>query len=71
MNTASVRPGLKMLTLQETAELLSVAPATLYAWRHRGLGPRGFRIEGGLVRYRLADVESWLEQQADEPRRAV
>jgi len=60
-----------MLTLQETAELLSVAPQTLYSWRHRGIGPRGYRLNGGGVRYRQSDVESWLDQQADEPRRAV
>ena len=54
----------KLLTLAEVAEVLGVPTATLYQWRHRGTGPRGIRV-GRHVRYRAADVEEWLAQQAD------
>jgi hypothetical protein len=35
---------------------------TLYGWRHRGLGPAGYRI-GRHVRYRRGTVEAWLARQ--------
>ncbi|HET9872269.1 MAG TPA: helix-turn-helix domain-containing protein [Propionibacteriaceae bacterium] len=53
-----------LLTLLEVSELLSIPVTTLYAWRHRGEGPAGYRI-GRHVRYRLSAVEAWLEEQAD------
>lgn len=61
----------RLLSLQETAAMLGISVQTLYGWRHRGLAPRGYRLTGGLVRFRESDVLDWLESQADEPRRAV
>ena len=42
---------------------------TIYAWRTRGEGPKGYKV-GKHVLYKKADVDSWLEQQAD-PKRAA
>jgi hypothetical protein len=42
-----------------------VPPRTVYNWRTRGLGPRGIRV-GRHVRYRLADVDAWLDGLADQ-----
>lgn len=47
----------------EVAEFLRVPPGTLRMWRYRGTGPRWSRV-GRHIRYRWADVESWLDQQA-------
>jgi excisionase family DNA binding protein len=44
--------------------MLGIPVDTLYGWRHRGLGPRGYRV-GRHVRYRRSSVEAWLSQQAD------
>lgn len=52
------------MTLQELAEFLNKPVQTLYAWRHHGTGPRGIKV-GRTVRYRRADVDAWLEAQAD------
>ena len=54
----------KLLSLQEVADYLDVPPATLYAWRHKGTGPRGIRV-GRHVRYREDDVEAWLDTQLE------
>lgn len=54
----------KLLTLQEVADYLSVPPATLYAWRHKGTGPKGLRV-GRHVRYRKNDLEAWLKEQEE------
>ena len=54
----------RLLTINEVAELLGVPVATIYRWRHVGDGPPGYRI-GRHVRYRRADVETWIESRAD------
>ena len=49
--------------------MLGVPVATVYAWRSRGQGPRGLKI-GRHVRYRLSDVEEWVESCEDTRRHA-
>lgn len=34
----------RLLTTQQLADYLGVPVATLYAWRHEGAGPPGFRV---------------------------
>ncbi len=65
-NTQSLREAL--LGVRELAEWVGVTEQVIYDWRHRGVGPPGYRLHGGLVKYRPADVEKWLAEQADEPR---
>jgi len=49
-------------TLEQIAEQLSTPPATLRFWRHKGTGPKSFKL-GRRVMYRQSDVDAWLEQQ--------
>ncbi len=51
----------------DLAELLAIPVATLAQWRHRGLGPAYLTV-GRHVRYRRADVETWLDGQQSSPR---
>ena len=51
------------MTITDLAEMLGVPVDTLYGWRHRGEGPKGYRI-GRHARYRDA-LETWLHTQAD------
>ena len=46
---------------------LSVPVKTVYRWRLTGAGPRGAKV-GRYVRFRRADVDSWLERQLREER---
>ena len=55
-----------LITTDDLAERCGVPVATIYAWNHKGTGPRRIRI-GKHVRYRPEDVEAWLERQADQP----
>ncbi|MFI0482233.1 helix-turn-helix transcriptional regulator [Actinomadura sp. 9N215] len=48
----------------EVAEYLNVPKRTLDDWAHRGIGPRYSRV-GRHRRYRWADVEAWLDEQAN------
>jgi excisionase family DNA binding protein len=54
----------ELLTVDELAEKLKVPKQTLYAWRSKGVGPPGFLV-GRHVRYRLVDVEEWLDARRD------
>jgi excisionase family DNA binding protein len=64
-DSARDRPIDKMLLRpDEVAALLDVPVRTIYRWRSQHAGPRGFRL-GRHVRYRLEDVERWLESHRD------
>lgn len=51
------------LNTRQLAERWGCGVQTLVNRRHRGEGPRWFRI-GRLVRYRLVDVEAYEDAQA-------
>ena len=53
-----------LLTTAEVAALFRINPGTLRNKRCQGRGPRGIRI-GKSVRFKLRDVRSWIEAQAD------
>jgi predicted DNA-binding transcriptional regulator AlpA len=49
-----------LITIPRLAELLGVAISTIHYYRANGLGPRAVKL-GRLVRYRISDVQEWLE----------
>jgi hypothetical protein len=51
------------LTQAQAAEFLGVRPSCLEAWRVKGSGPPFLKLGSKLVRYRLADLERWLDKQ--------
>ncbi len=58
--------GPVFLTPEELAELLKLPSVqTVYQWRRKRTGPPGFRA-GRHVRYNLAAVLVWTEQQTAE-----
>lgn len=57
----TVRPEIGgLLTQREVADFLHVDRSTLWYWRKKGQGPRRIRLGERVVRYRWADVKSWL-----------
>ncbi len=50
------------LNTRQAAKLIGLAPNTLEIWRLRGCGPRFVKF-GRAVRYRLADLETYIEAQ--------
>jgi hypothetical protein len=54
-----------MLNALEVASIIDVDPRTLANWRGRRKGPKFIRI-GSNVRYRRADLESWVKSQTVE-----
>lgn len=54
-----------LLDVHHVSELLGGIPiSTLYAWRHRRLGPPAIRV-GRHLRYRPEDVEQWIDSLND------
>ncbi|WP_152273741.1 helix-turn-helix transcriptional regulator [Arthrobacter koreensis] len=56
---------MKLLTLDEVAEMLRKSPAQMRWMRHNGTGPRSARL-GGRIVYREADVIEWVNQAFEE-----
>lgn len=56
----------RLLVEEEVRNELQLADGTLASWRNRGRGPTWIRV-GGLVRYRRADVDAWLDAHAVTP----
>lgn len=49
------------LTPEDLVALLRLPSVeTVYQWRRKGIGPRGFRV-GRYVRFDPADVRAWVE----------
>ena len=55
--------GDALLTERETAALLGVTDRCLQAWRYRGGGPHFVKISARCVRYRLIDLENFIESR--------
>lgn len=53
----------QLMTTKEVAAYLGMAVSTLLLYRATGEGPTYIKILRRLVRYRKADVDSWLEMQ--------
>lgn len=50
----------RLLTTAEAAAFLGMSVRTLEGWRTKILGPVYLHV-GGRVRYRVADLEAWLD----------
>lgn len=52
----------RLWSVEDVARFLGVPVATVYAWRHRRVGPKGRRI-GRHLRYLPEDVRAWVREQ--------
>ncbi|MYS25174.1 DNA binding domain-containing protein, excisionase family [Streptomyces sp. DvalAA-14] len=64
-NGAAEGARLALATPMAVSEYLGVPVATLYQWRHRGVGPRAHKL-GRHLRYRWSEVEAWVDEQATD-----
>ncbi|MFB6536184.1 helix-turn-helix transcriptional regulator [Streptomyces noursei] len=54
----------RFLTPTDLADLLGVPIETIYQWRRKRTGPRGFKV-GRHVRYDPQDVRRWVAELAE------
>lgn len=52
-----------LLTPSDLGAKLGKSRAALANWRYQGLGPRFIKLGPKAVRYRVSDVEAWLDEQ--------
>ncbi|HWB89861.1 MAG TPA: helix-turn-helix domain-containing protein [Acidimicrobiia bacterium] len=55
----------RILSVEELADYLEVPVKTIYTWRHRDTGPKGFRV-GKYLRFRWGDVQTWVAQRIED-----
>ena len=60
--TERQRPA-SLLTEREAASILGFTQSALQAWRLKGGGPRFVKISARAVRYRLEDLEVFVEER--------
>lgn len=61
MKGTQIEPD-RLWTPEDVSEFLGGVPvATLYQWRHKGIGPKSRRV-GRHLRYKPEDVRTWLDQ---------
>lgn len=53
-------------TTAELSEMFGFSPAFWEKKRHLGGGPKYIKIDGGHVRYSIAEVRAWLEARQCE-----
>jgi predicted DNA-binding transcriptional regulator AlpA len=57
-----------LLTIEQVSEFTGLAKQTLDNWRSTKLaGPNYIKLGNREVRYRLTDVERWLERSTVKP----
>lgn len=55
----------RYLTPVDLADLLGVPIETVYQWRRKDTGPRGFRV-GRHLRFDPEDVRAWVASRLEE-----
>ena len=59
----------RWLTVREYCTLRGIHPQTAYKDRCAGRGPDFFQgVENGLIRYRLSDVQRYMDRNTRRPR---
>lgn len=60
----------QLMTADQVAEYLQVSTKTMDDWRRKKHGPRWIKV-GGSIRYRVRDVDAYLDAQTVETRTAT
>jgi predicted DNA-binding transcriptional regulator AlpA len=55
------RTNAQLLNEVEAGQFLSLSHRTLQNWRVKGGGPKYLKIGAKSVRYRITDLQSWLD----------
>lgn len=57
----------RLLTTDEASRYLGLRSQLLVQWRYEHKGPAFHRLGGRLVRYDIAELDAWLEDQRVAP----
>lgn len=54
----------QLLTMNDLVERYQVARQTFYTWQKKHGFPKGLKIGGAAVRWRMEDLEKWEESRS-------
>ena len=57
--------NIDLLSPKQVVKRLSIPSSTLYRWISNGSFPQPFKIGPRRTAFRLADIEQWLDRQAE------
>ena len=66
--TSASKPAMtcELITANQLADLLNISERTLYRLKSTGVIPKPISL-GGSVRWRLAEIRTWIEQGCPKP----
>jgi predicted DNA-binding transcriptional regulator AlpA len=57
-----------VISEQDAGPYIGYSTHALRKWRREGTGPAYLQVGSRSIRYRVADLDNWLEQRRVEPR---
>jgi len=60
----AIKYGSQILTATQAAEYMSISTQTLANWRCRGFPNLPYSRLGRCIRYRMSDIEAYLEKNS-------
>ncbi|MHB9784412.1 helix-turn-helix transcriptional regulator [Stenotrophomonas maltophilia] len=67
----SVLPFRRTIRRQELRQIVPLAETTIYEMERRGEFPRRFNLTPRCVVWDLVEVEAWIEERKQTPRRGI
>lgn len=64
MTAAKRPPSPPLMTTPEAAVYLNFTEEALKEWRRLRIGPTYIKVNGAHVRYRVRDLDEWIDAQA-------
>lgn len=61
---ATMTTETRLLSTSEAAQRLNVHEQTLRTWVRKGEGPRAIRLSANRVKYRVSDLDAFIESKA-------
>jgi excisionase family DNA binding protein len=53
----------ELLTVHQVAEIVNASPTSIRRWSRSGRFPPAVRLGENLIRWRLSDVQRWIEER--------
>ncbi len=61
MDKSKQTPIEPLLRAKEVAQIIGCDPDVIYKWISKGTGPKHYKINRRVTRFRLADILDWLK----------
>jgi prophage regulatory protein len=59
----------RLVSVKQAGQMIDTHPTTIWRWVKMGLFPKPLKIGPSCTRWRLEDLEAWIEKKAMQQRR--